>query len=200
MAESKEELKSLLRVKEESEKAGLKLSIQKRSWHPVPSFHGKYMGHQWKQWQTLFSWAPKSLQDGDCSHKIQGHLLLGWKAITNIDKCIKKERHHFANKGPSSRSYGFSSSRVWMWELDHKEGCTLKNWCFPIVMLEKTFEGPFNCKEIKPILKKINPEYSLEGLMLKLELQYFGHLMGRADSLQKTLMLGETKSRRRRGQ
>ena len=67
-------------------------------------------------------------------------------------------------------------------------------------MLEKTFEGPFNCKEIKPILNKINPEYSLEGLMLKLELQYFGHLMGRADSLQKTLMLGETKSRRRRGQ
>ena len=67
-------------------------------------------------------------------------------------------------------------------------------------MLEKTFEGPFNCKEIKPILKKINPEYSLEGLMLKLELQYFGHLMGRAESLQKTLMLGETKSRRRRGQ
>ena len=65
---------------------------------------------------------------------------------------------------------------------------------------EKTLESSLESKEIKPILKKINPEYSLEGLMLKLELQYFGHLMGRADSLQKTLMLGETKSRRRRGQ
>ena len=58
-------------------------------------------------------------------------------------------------------------------------------------MLEKTFEGPFNCKEIKPILKKINPEYSLEGLMLKLELQYVGHLMRRADPLGKTLIAGK---------
>ena len=65
-------------------------------------------------------------------------------------------------------------------------------------MLEKTFEGPFNCKEIKPILKKINPEYSLEGLMLKLKLQYFVHLMQKADSFEKTLMLGKIESRRRR--
>ena len=64
-------------------------------------------------------------------------------------------------------------------------------------MLEKTFEGPFNCKEIKPILKKINPEYSLEGLMLKLKLQYFGHLMGTVDSLEKTLMLEKIEGRRR---
>ena len=95
--------------------------------------------------------------------------------------------------------YGFSSSHVRMWELDHKEGWTLKNWCFWAVLLEKTLESPLDWKEIKPVSPKgINPEYSLEGLMLKL--QYFGHLMRRADSLQKTLMLGKIEGGRRRGQ
>ena len=72
--------------------------------------------------------------DGDCSHEIKRHLLLGRKAITNLE-CIKKQRHYLANKGPSSQSYGFSSSYVWMWELDHKEGLALKNWCFWTVVL-----------------------------------------------------------------
>ena len=80
----------------------------------------------------------------------------------------------------SNQSYGFSSSHVWMWELDYKESWVLKNWCFWTVVL-KTLKSPLDCKEIKPILKEIleenNPEYSLEGLMLKLKLQYFGHLM-----------------------
>ena len=76
---------------------------------------------------------------------------------------IKKQRHYFANKGPSTKSYGFSSSHIQMWELDHKEGWELKNWCFQTVMLEKTLESPLDSKEIKPILKEINPEYSLEG-------------------------------------
>ena len=112
---------------------------------------------------------------------------------------IHKERHHFAGKGPSSRSYGFSSSRVW-WELDLKEGWAPKSWCFWIVVLEKTLESPLNSKGIKPVNpKKINPEYSLEGLMLKLKPQYFGHLMQRADSLEKTLMLGKIEGRRRSG-
>ena len=71
----------------------------------------------------------------------------------------------------------------------------LKNCCFQIVVLEKTLESPLDCKEIKPV----NPEHSLEGLMLKLKLQYFGYLMGRADSLEKTLMLGKMEGRRRRG-
>ena len=88
-----------------------------------------------------------------------------------------------------------------MWELDHKEGWALKNWCFWTVVLEKTLASPLDCKEIKPVHPKgINPEYSLEGLMLKLELQYFGHLIWRADSLEKTLTLGKIKGRRRRGQ
>ena len=113
---------------------------------------------------------------------------------------IKKQRHYCVDKGPSSQSYGFSSSHVWMWELDHKEGWALKNWCFPTVVLEKTLESPLDCKEIKPVnLKEINPEYSWEGLMLKLKLQYFGHLMWRADSLEETLMLGKIEGRRKGG-
>ena len=114
---------------------------------------------------------------------------------------IKKQRHHCANKSSYSQSYDFSSSHVWMWELDHKEGWALKNWCFQIVVLEKTLKSPLDCKEIKPVnSKKINPEYSWEGLLLKLKLQYFGHLMGRTDSLEKTLILGKIEGRRRRGQ
>ena len=88
-----------------------------------------------------------------------------------------------------------------MWELDYKESWVPKNWCFWTVVLEKTLESPLDCKEIQPvILKEISPEISLEGMMLKLKLQYFGHLMRRADSFEKTLMLGKIVGRRRRGQ
>ena len=87
-----------------------------------------------------------------------------------------------------------------MWELDHKEGWALKNWCFWTVVLEKTPEIPLNSKEIKPVHPKGNQsEYSLGGLMPKLKLQYLGHLMWRTDSLEKTLMLGKTEERRKRG-
>ena len=90
---------------------------------------------------------------------------------------------------------------VWMWELDRKESWAPKNWCFWTVVLEKTLESPLDSKEIQPVHpKKISPEYSLEGLMLKLKLQYFGHLMRRADLLEKTLMLSKIEGRRRRGQ
>ena len=86
-----------------------------------------------------------------------------------------------------------------MWELHHKEGWAPKNCCFQTVVLEKTLESPLDCKEITSILKEISPEYSLEGLMLKLELQYCGHLMRRADSFEKTLMLGKIEREMRRG-
>ena len=87
-----------------------------------------------------------------------------------------------------------------MWELDYKESWALKNWCFWTVVLEKNLESPLDCKEIQPaILKEISPEYSLEGLMLKLKLQYFGHMMQRTDSLEMTLMLGKVEGGRRRG-
>ena len=101
-----------------------------------------------------------------------------------------------------NQSYGFSSSHVWMWQLGHKEGWALKNRCFWTVVLEKTLESPLDSKgdQISQILKDINPEYSLEGLMLKMKLQYFGHLMGRTDSLEKTLMLEKIEGRRNREQ
>ena len=107
----------------------------------------------------------------------------------------------FANKGPSSQSYGFSRSHVWMWELNYKESWAPKNWCFWTVVLEKTLRVPWTARRSnQSILKEISAEYSLEGLMLKLKLQCSGHLMWRADSLEKTLMLGKIEGRRRRGQ
>ena len=112
-----------------------------------------------------------------------------WQGIPLANLCITKWRRYLADKSPYSHSYGFFSSHVWMWELDHKEGWAPKNWCFWTVVLEKTLESPWTARRSnQSALKKINPEYSLEGLMLKL--QYFGHLMQRADSLEKTLMLG----------
>ena len=110
-------------------------------------------------------------------------------------------RHYFVNKGPSSQGYGFSSSHVWMWELDCKESWAPKNWCFWTVVLEKLLRVPWTARRSnQSILKEISPGCSLEGLMLKLKLQYFGHLMRRVDSLEKTLMLGVIGGRRRRGQ
>ena len=101
-----------------------------------------------------------------------------------------------------SQVYGFSSGHVWMQELDCEESGAPKNWwCFWTVVLEKTLEGPLDWRRSnQSILKKINPGISLEGMMLKLKLQYFGHLMRRVDSLRKTLMLGGNRSRRKRGQ
>ena len=113
---------------------------------------------------------------------------------------IKKQRHYFANKGPSSRGYGFSRGHVWMRELDQEENWAQKNWCFWTVMLEKTLECPLDCKEIKPVNPKGNQPWIFIGrTMLKLKLQYFGHLLRRTDSLEKTLKLGKIEGRRRRG-
>ena len=113
---------------------------------------------------------------------------------------IKKQRHYFSNKGPSSQGYGFSSSHVWIWELDYKESWTPKNWCFWTVLLEKTLEGPLDCKDIQPVHTKGDQSWVFtEGLMLKLKLQYFGHLMWRTDSFEKTPMLWKIEGRRRRG-
>ena len=98
---------------------------------------------------------------------------------------IKKQTHHLPDKGPPNKSYGFSSSLVWIWELDEKEGWTLKNWCFELWSWRRLL-SPLDSKKIKPVNpKEINPEYSLERLMLKLKLQYFGHMMQRANSLEK---------------
>ena len=111
-------------------------------------------------------------------------------------KYIKKQKLYFANKGLSSQGYGFSSGHVWMWELDSEESWAPKNWCIWIVVLEKTLESPLDCKEVQPIHPKGDQSW---GLMLKLKLQYSGHLMRRVNSLEKTLMLGGIGGRRRRG-
>ena len=106
--------------------------------------------------------------------------------------------HYFANKGRSGQSYGFSGSQ-WMWELDYKESWAPKNQCFWTVVLENTLESPLDARRSnQSILKEISAEYSLEGLMLKLKLQYFGHLMQRTESVEKTLMLGKIEGGRRR--
>ena len=120
--------------------------------------------------------------------------------MENYDKSrqhIKKQRHHFADKDPSSQSYGFSSGQVWMWELDCEESWALKNWCFWTVMF-RLLRVPWTAwRSNESILKEINSEYSLEGLILRLK--YFGHLMQRTNSLEKTLLLGKTESKRRVG-
>ena len=106
--------------------------------------------------------------------------------MTNLDRILKSRD----NKSPSSQSYGFSNSHVWVWELDHKGGSALKNRCFCTVVLEKTLESRLDCKEIQPVHPQGNQsKYSLERLMLKLKRQYFGHLRRRTDSLEKNLIL-----------
>ena len=108
------------------------------------------MGKQWKQWLTLFFWAPKSLQIVIEAMKLKD--TYSWKeSYEQPREHIKKQRHYFANKGPSSQGYGFSSRHVWMWELDCEESWVQKNWCFWTALLDKTLESPLDCKEIQPV-------------------------------------------------
>ena len=155
------------------------------------------MGKQWEQWQTLFWGALKSLQMVTAAMKLK--MLVPWKkSYEKPRQHIKKPRHYFAYKGPYSQSYGLSNSHVQMWEMDNKKGWSPKNWCLRTMVLEKMLESPLDCKEIQPVNAEENQSW-MEGLMLKLKLQYFGHLMWRTDSLEKTLMLGKIEGRRRRG-
>ena len=128
-------------------------------------------------------------------------MLAPWKkSYDQPRQHIKKQRHYFANKGPSSQSYGFSSSHVWMWELDNKESWRQRIDAFELWCWRRLLRVPWTARiSNQSILKEISPEYSLEGLMLKLKFQYSGHLMWRTDSLEKTLILGKTEGRMRRG-
>ena len=157
-----------MKVKEENEKVGLKLNIQKTkimAYGPITSW--QIDGETMETVIHFFGGVSKITADGNCSHEIKRHLLPGRKVMTNLD-IILKSRDNFANKGPSCQSYGFSSSRVWMWELDCEESWAPKNWCFWTVVL-KTLESPLDCKGLQPVhLKGNHLEYSLEGLMLKL--------------------------------
>ena len=126
---------------------------------------------------------------------MSGGLGLWWWSNDQPRQHIKKQRHYFADKGPTNQGYGFSTNHVWMWVVASKESWVLKNLCFWTVVLEKSLESPLDFKESsQSILKEISPECSLEGLMLKLKLQYFGHPMRRAGSFEKTLMLGKMKA------
>ena len=140
----------------------------------------------------------KITADGNCSHEIKRHLPLGRKAMTNLDSILKSR--DFTNKGPSSLSYGLSSSCVWIWELDHKESWVSKNWCFWTVVLEKTLKSLFDCKEIQPVNLKGNQSWIFIGRTdAEAETPILCLPMWRTVSFEKTLMLGKIEGRRRRG-
>ena len=161
---------------------------------------------QWK-WK---SWLKTTHSENE-DHGIRSHHFVAnrWGNNGNSDRLyfidqprqhIKKQRQ-FADKGSSSQSYGFSSSHIWMWELDHKEKLSAKELVLLNCGVEDSWESlGLGKRSNQLILREISPEYSSEGLMVKLKLQYFGHLMQRTDLLAKTLMLGNIESRRRRGQ
>ena len=142
----------------------------------------------------------KITADGDCSHEIERHLLLGRKTVTKLDNILKSRDITLLTKVHLVKAVVFPvvTYRCESWTVKkarHWRNVAFKLWCW-----RRLFRVPWTARiSNKSILRKINPEYSLEGLMLKLKLQYFGHLMGRADSLGKTLMLGKMEGRRRRG-
>ena len=158
------------------------------------------MWKQWKQWQTLFSWVPKNTVDVDCSHEIKRLLLCGRKAMTNLDSILKSRGitlpmnvHLIKGMVFSEVMYeceNWTIKKVECWRID-----AFELWCWRRLLRVLWTARRSN----QSVLKEINPEYLLEGFMLKLKLQYSGHLMRRADSLEKTLMLGKIKGRRRRG-
>ena len=203
MAESEEELKSLLmKVKEESEKVGLKLNIQKTKFMASGPITSWQIDGETMETVTDFNFLDSKITaDGDCSHEIKRHLLLGRKLMTNLDSLLKSRDITLLTKV-----------------------CLVKTMVFPVVMYgckSRTLKKA-ECRRIdafelwwwrrflrvswtarrsnQSILKEMSPKYSLEGLMLKLKVQYFGDLMWRTDSFEKTLILGKIKGRRRRGQ
>ena len=141
----------------------------------------------------------KITADGDWSHEIKRRLLLGRKTMTNLDNRLNSRYTILPTKVHIVKAMVFPVVKYGC-ELDHKESWVLNNSCLWTVVLEKTLESPLESKEIKPsILKEINSKYSLEGLMLKLKLQFLGHLMRSANSLEKILILDKIEGRRRRG-
>ena len=150
MAEIEEELKSLLmKVKDECEKAGLKLNIQKTkimASRPITSWH---TDEEIMETVTDFIFLDSKITiESDCSHEIKRNLLLGRKAMTNLDSILKSRDITLLKKVHLVKAMFFSSSHVWLWELDHIEGWVLKDWCFCTVVLEKTLESPLISKEV----------------------------------------------------
>ena len=190
-----------MKMKEESEKVGLKLNIQKTkimAFSPITSW--QIDGEQWKQWQTLFWQGSKITADGDCSHEIKRCLILRRKVMTNINSIFKSRDITLPTNVCLVKAvvfpvvmYGCESWTVKKAERRRIDAFELWRW-------RRLLSVPWTAKRSnQSILKEISPGCSLEGLMLRLKPQYFGHLMQRVDSLEKTLMLGGIGVRRRRG-
>ena len=201
MAES-EELKSLSKkVEEESEKVGLKLNIQKtKIMASGPVISWQIDGETMETVRDFILGGSKITADGDCSHEIKRCLLLGRKAMTNLDNILQSGDITLPIKVHLVKAmvfpvvmYGCESWTIK--KAEHQRTDAFELWCW-----RRFLRVPWTTRRSnQSILKEISPEYSLEGLMLKLKLKYFGHLMRRTDSLEKTLMLGKIEERRRRG-
>ena len=143
----------------------------------------------------------KITEDDDCSHEMKRHLLLGTKAVMNLDSILKSRDITLPTKVHMVKAMSFSSSHVQIWELHHKEGWTLKNWCFRIVVLKKTLESPLDCKEIQLVHPKGNQPWIFIG---RTDADAEAPILWPPDvvrcfSLEKTPMLGKIEGRRRRG-
>ena len=197
MAESEEELKSLLmKVKKESEKFGLKLNIQKtKIMAPGPITSWQIDGDAVEIMGDFILGASKIIADGDCSHEIERCLLLGRKVMTNLDSILKSRDITLSTKARPVEAvvfpvvmYGYESWTIK--KAEHRRIDAFELWCW-----RRLLRVPWTARRSdQSVLKEISPEYSLEGLMLKLKLQYFGHVT--RDSLEKTLMFGKTEDRR----
>ena len=202
MAESEEELKSLLmKVKEESEEVGFKLNIQKTKIMASNPITSSQIDGETVETVTYFIFlGSKITADGDCSHEIKRHLLLGRKAMTNLDSILKSRHITLPTKVHLVKvmdfpvvTYGCES-----WAMKKAECQRID--AFEVWCCRRVLRVPWTARRSnRSILKEISPEYSLEGLILKLKVQYCGHLMRRTDSLEKTLMLGKFEGGRRRG-
>ena len=201
MAESEEKLKSLfMKVKEESEKVGLKLNIQKtKTMASGPITSWQIEGKTMETVSDFIFLDSKITADSDCSHEIKGRLILGRKAMTNLDSTLKSRDTALLTKVHLVKAmvfpvvmYGCESWTIK--KAEHQRIDVFELWYWRRLLRVPWIERRSN----QSILKEISPEYSLEGLRLKLKFQYFGHMMRRNDSLEKTLMLGKIEGRRRR--
>ena len=199
MAESEEELKGLLmKVKEKTEKAGLKLNIQKMKIMTSGPITSWQIDRETMETVTDFIFlGSKITADGDCSHEIKRCLLLGREVMTNLDSILKSRDITLPTKVCLVKAMAFPvviyGCESWtIRKAQHRRIDTFELWCW-----RRLLRVPWTARRSnQSILKEISPNYSLEGLMLKLKPQYFGHLMQRTDSMEKTLMLGKIESRR----
>ena len=193
-----------MNVKVESEKVGLKLNIQKMKIMlsgPITYFMGNRWGNSGNgNGVRLYFLGSKITADGDCSHEIKRCFLIGRKVMTNLDSILKSRDITLSTKVRLVKAMIFSvvmyGCESWTVKKAERQRIdAFKLWCW-----RRLLRVPWTARRSnQSILKGINPGISLEGIMLKLKLQYFGHLVGRVDSLEKTLMLGGIGGRRRRG-